>query len=435
MFLCLPVDYRYTAEVVVASRIEEHSPERENPIVDSSEDFYLQESLGETIEVSLVEDATESSGLGRIEGVAGKAGIVNRNKRLYTETIYALAVERAKTLLQKGRFLGEVDHPMFGSLQGAAFRFTEVFMDEDLMRYEGVILETPGGRLLKGLLEGGVGVAVSTRGYGSIKYETMDVEGEETEVGVIQDDYRMEGIDFVLFPSNPHGEVTHHENTRFQQESSMTIEELREKYPELVEQIEEAAREGYVSEADLDTAVEEARDEVLESDDIVALRTFRSDVVEAIRPHVPELAEAAEEAEKSETEQELESLRQEFEAINERLKTVEEERDELQEEQKEAERQKAVTEKADELLEGYTHKDLIRDELIACESVEQVEETFEARRTLIESLVARGDISEDEIEKGSGAADTEDLNEDEETPDEVVENVTKAQQRKLAGLD
>ncbi|WP_236068153.1 hypothetical protein, partial [Streptomyces brasiliscabiei] len=76
-------------------------------------------------------------------------------------------------------------------------------MEGDLVKYKGVILPTPDGKILESLLEGGVGVGVSTRGYGSYKVEEID--GRDVEV--IQDDYRMPGIDFVLDESNPHGAV------------------------------------------------------------------------------------------------------------------------------------------------------------------------------------------------------------------------------------
>lgn len=409
-----------------------------DPIRESSDDFLARK--GDPAAVTLVESSNPPKGtLGIVEGVAGKADIVNRNRRYYSEKVYALAVERAQPLIEQGRFLGEVDHPWVGSLEGAAYRFTKLFMEGDLMKFEGVILDTPSGKVLKGLLEGGVGVAVSTRGYGSIKSEKMDVNGKEQEVGVIQDDYRMEGIDFVLFPSNPHGEVTHHENAETHQETPMDLEQLRTEHPELVEAIEAAAREGFVSQEDHEAALEdartEARNEVQESDEAVARRDAIAAVVEALRPLVPELAEAATEAEQTETERELESLRGEFATLNERLEAVEQERNDLAAEAEAREARESVEAHVDELLEGYAHADLIRDDLLALESVEAVDEMFEARKGLVESLAARLGVTTDDEGRGAGEADQESLDEDDQTADEVAEDVEKARERLLAGLD
>lgn len=417
--------------------IVEYLPGRDNPIRESSEDFAVEGAL-QLVEAS---EAKKPKGtLGFVEGVAGKANIVNGNLRYYSDKVYALAVERAQPLIDKGRFLGEVDHPWHGSLSGAAYRFTKLYMEGDLMKFEGVILDTPSGRVLKGLLEGGVGVAVSTRGYGSIKYEKMEVNGKELEVGVVQDDYRMEGIDFVLFPSNPSGEVTHHENANStQQENIMDLEQLRNEHPELVAAIEAAAREGFVSQEDHEAAVAEAqetaRNEVLEGEEVTTLRNFRTAVIEALRPHVPELAEAAEEAEKTEAERELESLRQKVADLSEQLSSLQSERDRLQQEREERERREAIEAHVDEVLEGFAHADLIRDDLLACESIEAVDREFEARRGLVESLAARLGVATDESGKGTGTADKEDVSEDKDvTPKQVAEDVEKARQRALAGL-
>jgi len=421
------------------AKIVEHTPELENPIRESNDDFWMEGTLLTLVEAA--EGKKPKGTLGVAEGVAGKANIVNRNRRYYSDKVYALAVERAQSLIEQGRFLGEVDHPWVGSLSGAAFRFTKLYMEGDLMKFEGVILDTPSGRVLKALLDGGVGVAVSTRGYGSIQYEKMEVNGKEVEVGVVQDDYRMEGIDFVLFPSNPAGEITHHENANStQQETDMTLEQLRNEHPELVAAIEAAAREGFVSQEELEEAVakakEEARNEVLEGDEVTALRNFRNAVIEALRPHVPELAEAAGESEESEAEREMESLRQQVRDLSEKIQALQSERDRLQAEQEERERREAIAEHVERVLEGFAHADLIRDRLLACESIEAVDAAFEEQRSLVESLAARLGVETDPEGRGTGKADSEKVSEEvERTPEQVAEDVEIKRQRELAGLE
>lgn len=399
----------------------------------------LRESFGEEAAVVRMLEMEEGKTLpkgtiGRVELDAGKAGIVNANRRFYSRTVYALAVERAQELIKNGQFLGEVDHPWFGSLERAAFRFTKLYMDGDLMKGEGVILDTPGGRILKALLDGGVGVRVSTRGYGSAKWETMTVDGEDVEVAVIQEDFRLEGIDFVLFPSNPHGRVVQHEHVIHSQEAKdMNEEQLRREHPELVAAIEAAAREGMISreehEAAVATAREDGRRAALEGEEVTSLRNTIAAVLEALKPHLPAAEQAKEEKQVSEAEKQVEALTQRVNELESKVTVLTTERDQLREAQEKAEREAAVASRISELLEGFAHADLLRPALEKCATVEAVNEAFEREKALIESVVARANVSTDPA--GSGHADQKTpALEESDTP----EDVAKAVERKLAGL-
>lgn len=371
-------------------------------------------------------------GIGFIEFTGGKAGVVNRNRRFYSQTVYELAVERAKPLIGEGRFLGEVDHPFMGSLRGAAFRITKLYMDGDLMQAEAIILDTAGGRHLKALLDGGVGVAISTRGYGSAKYETMKVHGEDVEVAVIQNDFRLEGIDAVLFPSNPSGAVTRHENANSQEkEINMTLETLRKEHPELVAQIEEAAREGYVADDEIESRLETARTEALDSEEVEANRQAIAAVVEALRPLTPELQKEANEAEKSETERALEALTAQVTELTESLTAERERADEAEKAQQESSRSALI----ESLLEGFEHAELVRSDLEAQKTDEDVRSTFEARKSFIETVLGRKSVDEanegTEDDAGTGEAD---LNEDETETDPETVALIEAQKDMVSDL-
>ena len=190
-----------------------------------------------------------------LEGALAQVDIVNRNNRYYSRAVFEKAVGEVQGLIENGQFTGELDHPEYdlnGSLEDTAFIFTKLYLEGNLVKYEARLLDTPAGNTLKGLLEGGVRVGMSTRGTGSVKYE--DTKGSETgpPIAYIQMDYTMAGADAVKVPSNEAGFARLRESveTRMQarqerEETTVeinTVEELREQLPELVQHVEESAK-------------------------------------------------------------------------------------------------------------------------------------------------------------------------------------------------
>lgn len=347
--------------------------------------------------------------IGFIEIDAGKADIVNENKRLYSKLVYALAVERCQELVSGAQFLGEVDHPWMGTLQGAAVKYTKVHMDGDMMKGEGFILDTPGGRILKSLLDGGVGVKVSTRGYGSQEVTEMEVNGEKCEVAVVQEDYFMEGIDFVLFPSNKFGAVTRHEHANQRQESRhMNVEQLRKEFPELVAVIEAAAREGYVAQADHDTAVAEARAagkaEALESEEVKGLRSAVTAAAEAVKAFLPVVEQAAEQVEKTEAEKQVEAFQATIAQLTEQVGALTQEKQAAQQAADQAAARTKVQEKVDELLKDYAFADVLREGLLACETPEAVQAAFDERSAFITRVQAVAGVTATQTTEGEATA-------------------------------
>jgi hypothetical protein len=393
----------------------------------------------------LCEGAAPKGTLGKLEGTAAKLDIVNRNRRFYGRTAMEKATERAQALIGQRVFLGEVDHPYWGSLKDAAFRFTKLWIEDDLLKFEGVILPTEAGQCLKGLIEGGVGVQVSTRGYASVEYEMRDISGIDVEVGVIGDDLTFEGIDFVLFASNPYGRV-HTESARGAGSPTITegiapmkVEELREKHADVVASIESAARTGYIAAADVEKQVNEAKEAARTEGatavqaQVQALESMVAAIAQAITPFVPALKQAQESAQESEADKTIRQLQEQVAALQADKQKAEEKAQQEAAERAKAEQKQAVTEKVDALLKDFTHGALIRDELLACESVEEAETAFEAKKTLIESLAARMGV---EKAKGgaAGVAEGDDkaAHKDDTTPDAVAETI--AVERRLAGL-
>ena len=72
--------------------------------------------------------------------------------------------------VSKDRAVGELNHPdgPTVNLDKVSHKITELQMDGNNVMGKARILDTPNGKIVKGLLEGGVQLGVSTRGMGSL---------------------------------------------------------------------------------------------------------------------------------------------------------------------------------------------------------------------------------------------------------------------------
>ena len=133
-----------------------------------------------------------------IEGVFMQSEAKNRNGRIYPKAIMEKAVDRYVTeQVKTGRAVGELNHP-----EGPTINLDKVshiiegldWKDNDVVG-KARILETPMGNIVKGLLEGGVRLGVSTRGMGSLE--------EKNGVMYVKDDFYLSTVDIVQDPSAP----------------------------------------------------------------------------------------------------------------------------------------------------------------------------------------------------------------------------------------
>ena len=72
---------------------------------------------------------------------------------------------------------------------------TEIWMDGQKVMGKMKILETPSGKILKELINGGVTVGVSSRGMGSVS--------EQSGQTMVEDDFQLICFDMVSEPSTP----------------------------------------------------------------------------------------------------------------------------------------------------------------------------------------------------------------------------------------
>ena len=133
-----------------------------------------------------------------IEGVFMQSNQKNRNGRIYEKKTLEKAVEKYVTeQVKTGRAVGELNHP-----EGPTVNLDKVSHKINSLHWQGndvvgkaSILKTPMGRIVEGLLEGGVKLGVSSRGMGSLV--------AKNGVQYVGDDFMLATVDIVQDPSAP----------------------------------------------------------------------------------------------------------------------------------------------------------------------------------------------------------------------------------------
>ena len=133
-----------------------------------------------------------------IQGIFMQAEGKNRNGRIYPKAILEKAVSKySAEQVSKGRAVGELNHPEGPTvnLDKVSHRITELTWDGNNVMGKALILNTPMGQIVKGLMEGGVQLGVSSRGMGSLV--------RRNGVNMVGEDFILSTIDIVQDPSAP----------------------------------------------------------------------------------------------------------------------------------------------------------------------------------------------------------------------------------------
>lgn len=133
-----------------------------------------------------------------IEGVFAQADQKNRNGRVYPKPIMERAVGKyVDEQVSKKRAVGELNHPEGPTvnLDKVSHLITDLKFEGNNVVGKAQILDTPMGKIVKGLLEGGVQLGVSTRGMGSLE--------NRNGVAYVKDDFILSTVDIVQDPSAP----------------------------------------------------------------------------------------------------------------------------------------------------------------------------------------------------------------------------------------
>ena len=133
-----------------------------------------------------------------IEGIFMSAEQKNRNGRIYPKQIMERAVDKyVKEQVSQKRAVGELNHPEGPTvnLDKVSHLITDLQWEGNDVVGKAQILDTPMGRIVKGLLDGGVQLGVSTRGMGSLE--------NRNGVMYVKDDFMLNTVDIVQDPSAP----------------------------------------------------------------------------------------------------------------------------------------------------------------------------------------------------------------------------------------
>tara|TARA_B100000900_G_C20582470_1_gene718115 strand:+ start:1619 stop:2263 length:645 start_codon:yes stop_codon:yes gene_type:complete len=119
----------------------------------------------------LIEDANGKKNY-KIKGVFLQSDIKNRNGRVYPKEIMIKEVNRYnKEFVEKKRAFGELGHPdgPTVNLERVSHMITNLQQDGANYIGEAKIMNTPYGKIVKGLIDEGAQLGVSSRGMGSLE--------------------------------------------------------------------------------------------------------------------------------------------------------------------------------------------------------------------------------------------------------------------------
>ena len=146
----------------------------------------------------IVEKKEDGSKKFVIEGVFAQADKKNRNGRVYPKAIMENAVGKyVQEQVSKKRAVGELNHPEGPTvnLDKVSHLITDLKFEGNDVVGKAQVLDTPMGQIVKGLLEGGVQLGVSTRGMGSLE--------QRNGAMYVKDDFILSTVDIVQDPSAP----------------------------------------------------------------------------------------------------------------------------------------------------------------------------------------------------------------------------------------
>jgi hypothetical protein len=147
-------------------------------------------------EMDLHESSATNGGLVKFRGKFQEADAINKNKRTYPFEVLAENVKSLKECIESGGLIGELDHPTDSIVHfaNASHKITKLWWEGKVLMGEGLILNTPHGKILKALINDGVRVGISSRGVGNGKVN-------ENGILVIGESYKLITFDAVADPS------------------------------------------------------------------------------------------------------------------------------------------------------------------------------------------------------------------------------------------
>ena len=130
-----------------------------------------------------------------LTGVMQRSDTENGNGRIYPHHILAREIENYKKLVRENRAVGECDHPEDNviNLKNVSHIVTDIWWNGKDVMGKIKVLDTPSGKIIKDLINGGVTLGISSRALGSIR--------EENGKTIVEDDLQLLCFDAVSEPS------------------------------------------------------------------------------------------------------------------------------------------------------------------------------------------------------------------------------------------
>ena len=135
-----------------------------------------------------------------VEGIIMQGEVANRNNRRYNIDVLSREVQRYnEQYVTKNRAYGELGHPSGPTinLERACIMFKSLQREGNNIVGRAKVLDTPMGNIVKGLINEGASLGISSRGMGSIK------EGKDGVMEVQEDFFLATAGDIVADPSAP----------------------------------------------------------------------------------------------------------------------------------------------------------------------------------------------------------------------------------------
>lgn len=378
-----------------------------------------------------------------------EADTINANGRRYRRSLLQREIDVVNERIAAGEAIwGHPFHPKDGQgkTDEVSHKWTKVYMNEDGTCGGLVtVLPTTTGKNIQVLLKSGP-VGLSSRGFGTATQKEEVIDGEKTKFLDVNDDYGMVVPgDWVTSPSvrgargqaeaimEIESELNQGldliKNSEINQGVTMkNIEELREKHPDLVKQIEDEKETALKAEAakpdeKKDTEIADLKKTVTEKDEkIITLEAENKTLKEAKETTLGEIRKVISSAsdiegvlpESTESDpdpvpenetalkKELDKTKADLKEANEKNVTLESEKktkeDSEQTEADEAKSQKDMREKLDTLMAQDEYKvyaefieeEVVKDEKITIKSVDEVEVDVKAAFDKISKIRASG---------------------------------------------
>lgn len=138
-----------------------------------------------------------SNGAVYLSGRMQTCEMKNGNGRIYPCEVLRKEVQNYQAVIKDNRALGELDHPDDSviNLRNVSHVVVDMWWEGKDVMGKIKVLDTPSGKILKGLIESGIKLGISSRGLGTVK--------ESSQGTIVQEDFELICFDIVSEPSTP----------------------------------------------------------------------------------------------------------------------------------------------------------------------------------------------------------------------------------------